>query len=918
MCKFKNCKLNHRKESTGASAQKLFLGSDFRLPKTVVPSHYEIELTPDFTGLTFRGNVAIDVDVVEPISNILLNVNELTLGAVSVEDRNSSTSFAGSTSIDEKLQRCDIKVSGTIGRGKWRIKMAFEGILNDELKGFYRSIWKDEAGKEHVIATTQFEACDARRAFPCFDEPEFKATFKVIMNIPHDYQALSAMREESVSTMSVAGLHGGDDEHAATPLLKRVEFHTTPLMSTYFLAFMAGELECGGSVQVNGKELRFWSTPGKSKQLNFAKGIAAFSLAKYEEYFAIPYHGGDKIDFVAVPDFAAGAMENLGCIIYRETDLLADETTASQSDLERVAHVVAHELAHMWFGDYATMRWWNGLWLNESFATYMENKVVDWWKPEWLTWDSFAAERVDAFGLDQLKSTHAIEVAVENAQQIDEIFDLISYQKGCSVLRMLEQYIGDEAFRRGSQLYLKTHALGNTETYDLWDALEVGCHETGVDVPVRKLMDGWVFTSGHPVVKVAESKLPGFIELSQEEFKVLNDGPDAADTPTLWPIPITLKAKTRSGIVEQKFIFSDRSSTVYIGDDIEWVVVNSNSSGFYRVLYSQSLAVALVANKKTVMTEVDRYNFLSDTWACVRARFVSMLDYLKITEQFLDEEDAKVWGRIVAPLNYLHSVTEGPVKAAIEGRIRHLLVPILDRVGMKTVEGESVKVTDLRKLAVGLLGTTGKHMPVVHSAREMYTTWKADPAAVDGNVFGKMVYVLAEHGDKALHAEFNDLRNSAKTAQDQSRFMYALTSFKDAELITDTIKLALSGDIRVQDAAYFFASLLGNEDSMLEAWQATKDNWEKINEMWPEHSVSAIFDSLSSLDKPELEADVVDFFTKKNTIEFGQMQLAQGLEQLRINVLLRQAVEADRERLNQYLLPVEVKGCVAPNPENKQ
>jgi puromycin-sensitive aminopeptidase len=895
-----------------------------------VPAHYEIDITPNFEELTFRGNVSIDVDVVEPVSNILINAHQLDIGAVTVEDISTSTStssgsgsgtsFSGSVSLDDKLQRADIKVQGTLGRGKWRLKMAFAGILNDELKGFYRSIWKDESGKEHIIATTQFEACDARRAFPCFDEPEFKATFKVVMNIPHAYQALSAMREVSVSTMSAPptpGLHTPSDQEES-PLLKRVEFDTTPVMSTYFLAFMAGELECGGSVKVNGKELRFWSTPGKSHQLNFAKGIAAFSLETYEKYFGIGYHGGDKIDFVAVPDFAAGAMENLGCIIYRETDLLCDEATATQGDLERVAHVIAHELAHMWFGDYATMRWWNGLWLNESFATYMENKVVDLWKPEWLTWDAFAAERVDAFGLDQLKSTHAIEVAVENPLQIDEIFDLISYQKGCSVLRMLEQYIGDAAFRRGSQIYLKTHALGNTETYDLWDALEQGCHETGVDVPVRKIMDGWVFTSGHPVVTVNRSKLAGFIELSQREFKVLNEGAEAlAHSPLLWPIPVTLKAKTKAGVVEQKFLFNDRAVTVYIGEEIEWVVVNAGGSGFYRVLYSNELATALVANKKLVMTEVDRYNFLSDTWACVRARLVSMYDYLKITEQFMDEEDPKVWGRIIAPLNYLHGVTEGPVKAAIESRLRHHLVPILDRVGLAVVDGESVRVTDLRNLAISNLGTTANHAPVVDHARAMYTQWKVDPASVDSDVFAKMVNVLAHNGDKGLHSEFNDLRVTAKTPQDQTRFMYALTSFRKPELITATIKLALSGEIRVQDAAYFFASILGNEDACLETWQATKDNWGKITEMWTAYSVPAIFDSLISLDTPALEADVVDFFTKKNTIEFGQMQLAQGLEQLRIGVLLRQAVEADRARLDQYLLPIQVQSCIAPDPEKK-
>ncbi|MBU6453068.1 MAG: M1 family metallopeptidase [Cyanobacteria bacterium REEB67] len=914
MCRLKSCHLSHGKSDTkGSHALPLFLGSKFRLPKTVIPTHYEIELTPDFEALTFQGNVAIDIDVFEPVSNILLNAHQLTIGAVSVEEVSASsatsggTTFSGSVSLDDELQRADIKVAGSLGRGKWRLKLAFAGILNDELKGFYRSTWKDESGKEHVIATTQFEACDARRAFPCFDEPELKATFKVIMNIPHAYTALSAMRDVSTSTMSVAGSE-------ESQLLKRVEFDTTPLMSTYFLAFMAGELECGGSVKVNGKELRFWSTPGKSDQLNFAKGIAAFSLETYESYFDIPYHGGDKIDFIAVPDFAAGAMENLGCIIYRETDLLADEATATQSELERVAHVIAHELAHMWFGDYATMRWWNGLWLNESFATYMENKVVDQWKPEWLTWDTFASDRVSAFGLDQLRSTHAIEVAVENPLQIDEIFDLISYQKGCSVLRMLEQYIGEEAFRKGSQLYLKQHALSNTETYDLWDALEAGCHATGVDVPVRKIMDGWVFTSGHPVVRVNESKLSGFIELSQKEFKLLHEGDPSVASPVLWPIPVMLKAKTRAGIVDQKFLFSERNSTVYIGEDVEWVVVNAGGSGFYRVLYSAKLAEALVKNKKTIMTEVDRYNLLSDTYACVRARLIPMLEYMKITEQFLDEEDPKVWGRVLAPLNYLHAVTEGPVKAAIEGRLRHLMSPILERVGLATTPGESVKVTELRKLAISTLGNTCKHAPLVDAGRKMYAQWKVDAASVDSDVFASMVYVLANNGDKALYDEFNALRTNAKTPQDQSRFMYALTRFKEPALITESIKLALSGAIRVQDAAYFFSSMLGGEESAAEAWQATKDNWAKINEMWPEHSVPALFDSLESLDTIEQEAEVIEFF-KKNEIGFGQMQLAQGLEQLRIAVLLREAVKAERCALDQYLLPTSAEGCVAPNPK---
>jgi len=934
MCKLRNCShlggfkglgLKGLSEAMATTSPTVPTGSMYRLPRNVWPLHYDLELTPDFEKLTFFGSVAIDIDVRPSnqgeggVSSITLNANHLTIGEATAVDP-SGTVLNGTVTLDSKLQRATISFAGVLGAGKWKLKMGFAGELNDELKGFYRSVWTDDAGKDHVIATTQFEATDARRAFPCFDEPEMKATFAVAMNIPHDYTALSAMSVESIATMSVSapaglqGLHGTHSDGTGTSdgdhgqLLKRVQFATTPLMSTYYLAFMAGELESGGTVEVNGKKLGFYSTPGKSHQLAFAKQIAAFSLSTYESYFGIPYYGGDKIDFIAVPDFAAGAMENLGCIIYRETDLLADEKTATQGELERVAHVVAHELAHMWFGDYTTMKWWNGLWLNESFATYMENKVVDMWKPEWHTWDSFAGSRASAFGLDQLNSTHAIEVPVENPFQIDEIFDLISYEKGCSVLRMLEQYIGADAFQRGVQIYLSKHGLSNTETYDLWDALEAGCHELKVNVPVRTLMDKWVFTSGHPVVSVSESSMPGFIDLAQSEFKVLRESDNVSAS--LWPIPVVLRAKTRKGVVEQKVHFRERQQTVYVGEGVEWVVVNAGGNGFYRVNYSEALVKGILANKQTVMTEVDRYNLLNDSWSLVRARLVSLVDYLKLVEHFTDETDPQIWSKIIGSLNYVHSVVEGPARAAVENKLRHLLKPLLKRLGFVTQPGESVKVTDLRISVISALGTTAKHKSVIAKAKEMYAAWKVDPTSVDSNVFSAMVYVLAESGDEELYKEFNALRLKAPTPQDTERFMYALTSFTPKELVAANIALALSGELRVQDGAYFLASLLGNEDGAQAAWDAIKANWEKINTMWPAHSVSAIFGYLSSLDSVEQEVDVKAFFAA-HPVEGGQMKLTQGLEKLRINVLLRQTVD---HKVMQHLLPTATETCVAPNP----
>jgi len=918
MCKFRNCNHSSRSLSLGFKAEavsgtQIFPGTEYRLPQAVWPLHYEIELTPDFEHFTFHGQVAIDVDVRQATSQITLNARELKLGKAVVESADG-TSLNGTVALDEELERAVISFNGTLGKGKWRLKVPFTGILNDELKGFYRSTWTDAEGKTHVIATTQFEATDARRAFPCFDEPEFKATFKVVLYVPHDYTALSAMRPVSISTMSVSAapaelaLHGHGD--AVEPgLLKRVEFGTTPLMSTYYLAFMAGEFESGGTVMVNGKELGFWSIPGKSGQLKFAKGIAAFALAHYERYFNIPYYGGDKIDFIAIPDFAAGAMENLGCITYRQTDLLIDETTATQGELERVAHVVAHELAHMWFGDFTTMKWWNGLWLNESFATYMENKTVDLWRPEWKTWDTFARSRASAFGLDQLHSTHAIEVPVENGKQIDEIFDLISYEKGCSVLRMLEQYIGADAFRLGVQKYLHKHALSNTETHDLWDALEAACHEAGVDVPVRKLMDAWVFTSGHPVVTVSEGSMPGFIELSQKEFKVLNEE-GTKQSNSLWPIPMVIKAATRDGEVERKLLFSGRNETVYVGEDLKWVVINAGGDGFFRVTYDTKLLGRVLANKATAMTQVDRYNLVNDAWACVRARLVTIEDFVRMVDHFGDETDANIWRRITGSLGYVYGVVDGQVKAAVQAKVVALLKPMLKKLGYAAAPTDGVKEKALRTTVIGALGTTGHHKPVIDKAAEMFAAWKKDPTSVDSNVFATMVYVLAENGGTELYKEFDGLRQNAATPQDAQRFMFALTSFTKPAETKANLDLVLSGKLRVQDASSFLSSLLGNEDAAHATWQAIKDNWDKITKMWPPHSVAYLFDSLSTLDTPELEADVRAFFAA-HPVEGGQMKLAQGLEQLRINVLLRATVD---DKLKQYLLPTQTENCTAPNP----
>src|SRR5579863_3581720 len=430
---------------------------DFRLPKTVTPKRYEIRLTPDLKAFTFQGDVNVSVVVNEATDDVVLNALELEIDKVSAE--RAGKSLSAKAEMEPAKERAHLRFAEKLAAGEWTLKLAFRGILNDKLHGFYRSQYQDSAGKAHVAATTQFESTDARRAFPCWDEPELKASYKVTLVVDENLAAISNGGQESERK-----LPGGK---------KEVVFKEAIVMSTYLVAFIIGEFDATAPVDA-GTPLRIVHVPGKESLTSWAKQIGAFSLKYFAGYYGLKYPG-DKLDLIAIPDFASGAMENLGAITFRETALLADEKSASRAELERVADVVSHENAHMWFGDLVTMRWWNGIWLNEAFATFMEMLAVDAWKPHWKRWESFSVSRTAAMAIDALSSTRPIEFTVLSPEDARAMFDVLTYEKGASVLRMLEQYLGAERFRRGIVDYLRKHQFANAETGDLWDALERAC-----------------------------------------------------------------------------------------------------------------------------------------------------------------------------------------------------------------------------------------------------------------------------------------------------------------------------------------------------------------------------------------------------------------------------------------------------------
>jgi puromycin-sensitive aminopeptidase len=462
------------------------LNSPYRLPRTVLPSRYQVSLVPDLDNASFTGTVSIAAETVEAASEIVLNAIELQIHSVSVNGTDATYS------LNEELERLIINTAVTAG--PVTIDISFTGILNDKLRGFYRSTFVDDSGATRTIATTQMQSTDCRRAFPCFDEPDFKAVFAIDLTFASDLMAVSNSRE----------VRREDLGNGTT----RAWFADTMIMSTYLVAFVVGPLEATDTVMVGDVALRLIHVPGKSHLTEFGLRIGAFALDWFQNYYGIPYPG-DKCDLLALPDFAAGAMENLGCITFREVLLLVDPATSTQVEQELVAAVVAHELAHMWFGDLVTMRWWNGIWLNEAFATFMEVAAADAFAPQWKMWTSFGLDRSAAFDVDSLHSTRTVEFPVESPADADGMFDVLTYQKGGALLRMLEQYLGPDRFRAGVSHYLTKHSYGNTETNDLWDAIEhVVSTDGGEMVPVRQLMDSWIWQAGYPLVSARVDGTP--------------------------------------------------------------------------------------------------------------------------------------------------------------------------------------------------------------------------------------------------------------------------------------------------------------------------------------------------------------------------------------------------------------------------
>ncbi|MFM8312276.1 MAG: M1 family metallopeptidase [Ilumatobacteraceae bacterium] len=833
----------------------------YRLPRVVAPHRYTLALEPDLAAATFVGHVVIDATAAHPTDGIVLNALDLDVQSVRVDGVEQPFT------LDEPTER--LHVDAVVAEGAVSIEISFTGILNDKLRGWYRSTYLDDSGAERVIAASQMQATDCRRAFPCFDEPDFKAVFDVTLIVEPGLLAISNGPEVERTVVEPAGPSGSK---------VAVRFAPTMPMSTYLVAFVVGPLEATEPVLVDRAgggapiPLRIVHVPGKGHLTAFGLDVGAFAIDWFQRYYGIPFPT-DKCDMVALPDFAAGAMENLGCITYRENLLLADPATATQIELQTLADVVTHELAHMWFGDLVTMKWWNGIWLNEAFATFMNVACCAAYRPDWLRWTTFSLERSEAFEVDALGSTRSVEYPVEAPADCDGMFDVLTYEKGGSLLRMLEQYLGEDGFRRGVSHYLSTHEYSNTETGDLWDAIEAA----NPDTPVRRLMDSWIWQPGFPLVS---ARLDGtHVVLSQHRFAYGD-----TDDPTTFVVPVHVRIDG----VEQRVLLDDTTLRIALPSADSTVVVNAGGHGFMRVAYDDALRRRLVGELST-LTILDRYNLVDDAWNEVVAGRLPASDFVDFVEGFRDDRDLAVWQAIAIGLRGVSRLLEPgtPAHAAFRRRVATLARPALDDLGWQAAPGEAGLVGKLRGTLIGMLAVLGADPDAVSRCRAIVAGGTADP-----ELAAAATMAVAAHGTDADYDEFLDRFRTAATPQEQLRYMYALAEFPAASQVQRTIDLAFSDEIRSQNAPFLLNRCINNRSHGALAWRAVRSNWTHANDRFPDNSIVRMIDSVKSLTDVAVVADVQGFFSE-HPIPQAAKTLEQVLERQRVNAAM-QAREADR------------------------
>ncbi len=819
-----------------------------RLPATVIPSAYTLKFTPDLASALFEGETEIAVHLVEPTSRIVLHATELDLHEVTVTA--GGVTRRPIVTSDEPTQTVTLQLADQLAAGPATLRFTYSGKLNDKLRGFYLS-----TANNRRYAVTQLQATDARRAFPSFDEPALKATFDITLVIDAGDTAISNGHVLSDTPGP------GDRKHT-------VKFAPTPRMSTYLVAMLVGDFVCR-SGSSDGTPIRVCSTPDKLPLTGFALEAAEQQLAFYNRYFGIKYPFG-KLDVIGVPDFAAGAMENTAAITFREEYLLADPATATVGAKKTIAGVLSHEIAHMWFGDLVTMAWWDDVWLNEGFASWLANKPLAEWKPEWnIELDNARSTQV-ALNLDSLQSTRAIHAAVSTPEQINEVFDAIAYEKSAALLRMLERYVGEEAFRRGVQSYLTKYSFKNATSHDF--ASEIG---RASSQPVGDILTSFVNQPGVVLLDVSAACTgsTSVVTVAQRRFFI---DPSAAGPPAVWQVPVCFKHEGSSGTACH--IAGKPISTIALEGCSTWVLANEGASGYYRVAYDAQ-AVERLRSVAASLSPVEQLGLLEDEWALVRTGRRPIGDYLNLTTALAGDPTSALMETMASRLAYTgRYLTSAATGEAYARWVTTTFGPLGARLGWTGAAGDSEDRRMSRAAVLYLLGRSGRDRATLDQARSVTDRYLKDPSGIDPDLAETVIELAALGNDSTLYDQYRDRLKSSTDPQEYYRYLQALPRFTSPELVDRTLALTLTPDLRSQDVATLIAGLMTEPDARSRTWQFVTTHWPAFeNKLGVFQGLPRVMGAAASFCSVEDQKAVEAFFTA-HPVPAAERTLRQVLE----------------------------------------
>ncbi|MDH3340399.1 MAG: M1 family metallopeptidase [Nitrosopumilus sp.] len=816
-----------------------------------IPINYALTFEPDLKKFIFSGTETITADCKKPTNIISMNCAELKI--ISCNIRSKGTFIKSTPILNEKKEEIQIKLDKKI-KGIVTITIEFQGTLNDRLLGFYRSQYQQN-GKTKYLATTQFEAADARRAFPCWDEPKAKATFEISIIANNKFSAISNMPIKSKKKIGSKTIYN---------------FTKTPIVSTYLIYLGVGEFEYLTG-KIGKTQIRVVTTKGNKSKGKFSLELGKKLLISYEKYFGIKYPL-PKLDLIAVPDFAAGAMENWGAITFRETILLYDPKTSSTRTKQFIAEVISHEIAHQWFGNLVTMKWWNDLWLNESFATFMATKFVDKFYPEWDLWDQFVEDAMNvAMGLDSLKTTHPIDVKVNSPAEIREIFDAISYDKGGCVLRMLEHYVGEPNFQKGLKKYLSDFKYKNAEGQDLWNAIG-----NASGMPVSSMVHTWLKQPGFPLIEVHQDGT--LLKLKQKRYLLESDKKFSKG---LWSVPLSL------GLDDEisKKLFTKKSMTIKLPKNTVGFVANYGRKGFYRVKYDEGILLDLkmLVDEKRIHA-IDRWAIQNDLFSLCVSGDEQIRNYLDFSDAYFDEDS------YLATVNVAHNLASLYFRAFDEKfseEIRSYAVnyfrKILFNLGWEPKKSDKHTDALLRSFVISALGKMDDD-EITDEALRRYKKFLKSPSSISPDLVEPICSIAAWNGNLKTHAELTQLYKKVKTMEEKLRFLGAMCGFKDKKLLLKSLDFSQTSNVRSQNMQLPIMKVAANPYGDKVLWPWLKKNWKKLNKKVGHGNplFNRIVASISSVADDSMEKEIKTFF-KNNPTPGTERTQAQTLERIRIN-----------------------------------